>query len=917
MNPQVNTIANRLSLRHPQREALAILARLGELLPLQKHQEVARALPLVQAEFPTVTDFERNFPSLCFALATGVGKTRLMGAFISYLYRVHHLRHFFVLAPNLTIYNKLITDFTPNTSKYVFQGIAEFAHNPPEIITGENYESGRGVRDEHYLQKRMFDIGEVHINIFNISKINSEVRGGNAPRIKRLSEYIGESYFDYLARLDDLVLLMDESHRYRAEKGMRAINELNPILGLELTATPQIEEGKTNTPFKNVIYSYPLASAMRDGFVKEPAVATRENFNPAGYNEASLERLKLEDGVRLHENSKVELEIYAREQHLPIVKPFMLVVAQDTDHAAALVRLLEADDFFDGRYRGRVITVHSNQRGQEKDETVEKLLSVEDRLNPVEIVVHVNMLKEGWDVTNLYTIVPLRTANSKTLVEQSIGRGLRLPYGKRTGAPAVDRLTIVSHDRFQEIIDAANSPDSIIRTGVVIGRDIPAEGQKIVAVPSTLVQRLIGSNGNAANPASIATHDHAAVGQPEQAPTPIFYTPREQQAVHVIMEVIKNDYEILPRAADLCQSTIQQAITNKVYEALTPVQLGMDSVADDRLDHEEVAAIVAKTTAVVAQMTINIPRITVVPKGEVSGSFRPFALDLHSVKYGTIEQNILIQHLQSNAQYRLHNANGVATEAAPADYIVRSLMEYNDINYDDHANLLYRLANQVVDHLRSYLADEADVLNVLQFYEKKLAELIHSQMQEHYEEYATAYEAHASHGFTILDGAQFSIPPDQSARHFRQPVEAKRDIRAMIFMGFQRCLLPQLKFDSDAERRLAIVLENDPDPSLKWIKPPRGSFRIYYQNDRAYEPDFVVETATTKYICEPKRADELEKKEVVAKANAALLWCQHASAHAALYGDKPWRYLLIPDNAILENMTLAGLAAQYECRMTG
>ncbi len=81
---------------------------------------------------------------------------------------------------------------------------------------------------------------------------------------------------------------------------------------------------------------------------------------------------------------------------------------------------------------------------------------MEDPDNPVEIVIHVNMLKEGWDVTNLYTIVPLRAANSRTLVEQSIGRGLRLPYGQRTGIP-VDRLTIVSHDRFQEIIDEART----------------------------------------------------------------------------------------------------------------------------------------------------------------------------------------------------------------------------------------------------------------------------------------------------------------------------------------------------------------------------------------------------------------------------------------------------------------------------
>ena len=68
------------------------------------------------------------------------------------------------------------------------------------MITGENYESGAGIR--RGVLPGM-DIG-VHVNIFNISKINSEVRGGKSPRIKRLSEYIGESYFEYLAGLDDL-----------------------------------------------------------------------------------------------------------------------------------------------------------------------------------------------------------------------------------------------------------------------------------------------------------------------------------------------------------------------------------------------------------------------------------------------------------------------------------------------------------------------------------------------------------------------------------------------------------------------------------------------------------------------------------------------------------------------------------------
>src|SRR5690242_1578308 len=231
MNSDVNAIANRLSLRAPQRDSLEILARVTELLALDKlvsgslQVDVGNAVKTIQSEFGSVTDFERDFPSLCFALATGVGKTRLMGAFITYLFRQKISRHFFVLAPNLTIYNKLIADFTPNTPKYVFEGIAEFATNPPEIITGDNYESGRGVRsDAPGRQIQLYDTSPIHINIFNISKINSEVRGDRPPRIKRLSEYIGQSYFEYLAGLHDLVLLMDESHRYRATAGVRAIN---------------------------------------------------------------------------------------------------------------------------------------------------------------------------------------------------------------------------------------------------------------------------------------------------------------------------------------------------------------------------------------------------------------------------------------------------------------------------------------------------------------------------------------------------------------------------------------------------------------------------------------------------------------------------------------------------------------------
>ena len=102
MSRHVNAISNRLSLRQPQRESLERLHRVCELIPPGRSPSLDAALDLIKREYPTVTDFERDFPSLCFALATGVGKTRLMGAFITYLHLTHGIRNFFVLAPNLT-----------------------------------------------------------------------------------------------------------------------------------------------------------------------------------------------------------------------------------------------------------------------------------------------------------------------------------------------------------------------------------------------------------------------------------------------------------------------------------------------------------------------------------------------------------------------------------------------------------------------------------------------------------------------------------------------------------------------------------------------------------------------------------------------------------------------------------------------
>ena len=899
----INSISNRLSLRPPQRDSLELLARVCEIIELSKDADPVAALTAIKSEFPTVEDFEREFPSLCFAIATGVGKTRLMGAFIAYLYQSEGIRNFFVLAPNLTIYNKLIADFTPNTPKYVFKGIGEFAVHPPLVVTGDTYEDGRGVRRDDQLPG--VDWGhDVHINIFNISKINSEVRGGSAPRIKRLSEYIGQSYFDYLAGLEDLVMLMDESHRYRATAGVRAINELKPILGLELTATPQVETGGRAVPFKNVIYSYPLSSAMTDGFVKEPAVATRENFDANAYSPEGLEKVKLEDGVRIHENTKVELEVYARNNDKTIVKPFMLVVATDTAHANALQQVIEGDGFFEGRYKGKVIQVHSNIRGEEKDDVVQQLLTVEHADNPVEIVIHVNMLKEGWDVTNLYTIVPLRAANSRTLVEQSIGRGLRLPYGKRVGVPAVDRLTIVSHDKFQEIVDHANDPDSIIRAGVVIGRDIPEAGRKAVEVKSAFEHAISGGTVPARP---------AAPGQPAAEQRTLFEKPGEQAVAKATYQVIKQ-YERLKGSDQLQDSAVQAEIVQKVQEIVRPAQGVLEGITEV----VNVAEVVRETTELYRALSIDVPKIVVVPKGEVKCGYEDFDLDVRNVNQQPVEQSILIKQLHDQGLYRLMDGSGIIAEKRPEDYLVRGLIDFDDVSYDEHAALLYKLAGQVVARLRSYLSEEDDVTNVLQFHQQALVNLIHAQMQQHYVESASAYEAHVTRGFRTLRANNYSAAADENVRDFRATIpEGQRNrIGTMVFGGFGKCLYPIQKFDSDPERRFAVILENEADV-LKWFKPAKGDFQIHYSHEESYEPDFVVETTAEKLLCEPKRANEMTDEVVLGKADAAAIWCKHATAHANENGGKPWRYLLIPHDQIQDQMTLAGLAARHEVRAKG
>lgn len=907
MHREVNEIANRLSLRKPQRDSLEALHGVLDLIGFENFvtakgsRRVADSLEVIRAAFPTVQDFEREFVSLCFALATGVGKTRLMGAFIAYLHKVYGVNNFFVLAPNLTIYNKLMGDFTPGNPKYVFKGIGEFVQYPPMLINGENY------AQNDWASPGLF--GRIRINIFNISKINSEVRGGKEPKIKRFQEVLGDGYFQYLSTLPDLVLLMDESHRYRASAGVRAINELRPALGLELTATPFVETARGATAFQNILVDYPLGRAIADGFVKEPAVVTRRNFNPSLLNADEIERMKLEDGIYLHQTVKAELQNYAANEGVPAVKPFVLVIARDTTHASALRGFLASSEFFGGRYADKVIQVDSSQS---EELMVERLLKVEDPAEPTEIVIHVNMLKEGWDVTNLYTIIPLRAASARILIEQSIGRGLRLPYGKRTGVIAVDRLNIVAHDKFQEIVDEANRPDSLIRLQTVVLED-PAEREQTQTVQvAPAINALLGLS-------SPLPAGEGPGGEGTAPPAPVFQDELEQriarETYRVMQNIGKQSGDKAVTTQTLLDSETQARIVEEVQRRIAPAQLpatqaGLEFPQAPASPEATrvVAAVVAKTAEILVRRTISIPRIITVPVGEVKWGFNPFALSFAGLDWVQPTAELLAQNLRDNRQELIGFQRAGIKEKRLEDHLVFGLMDKPEVDYFTQSDLLYDLAAQMTRHFLETLGKtEEELEEILQINRRILAEFIYRQMQTHRFQEPTEYETRISQGFVELKPRSFKTSANGSVLNVNVPPPTKSEIGRLLYGHFQKCLYPYTTFQSDPERILAGILEHEAE---KWFRPATGQFQMEYrlnQEPKLYQPDFVAELSDRIVMLEVKAANEMESAEVLEKAKVGRQWCAQASQHATRHGGKSWTYHLIAHTSIQASMSLEAL----------
>lgn len=861
MSEIVNKIRYAMSLRTPQEEALSYLDAISSHCDYKKYsKDVVEAAASDYCENQRTIKAKFDFPSFCFAMATGIGKTRLMGACIYHLYKTKGYKHFFILTPGNTIYDKLRKESNPSHPKYIFKGL-ESEMGRPKVYDGENYDT-YPVKFEQ-MSMRIEKTSEIQLFIFNIGKIfNSKT--DTQFNFHKFKETLGASFADVLAQFDDLVICMDEAHRYYAPASMNAINYLKPVLGLEFTATP-----KTTS---NVIYSYDLARGAVEGYLKIPVVIGRSNM--AGYNQNDIEEMKIRDGLTLHEHRKAVLREYCNEHNLDYVKPIVLVACKDTEHVKKIRALIDNDDFQKGKYKGKVIEIHSKQSGEESEENIRLLLSIEHASNPVEVVLHVYKLKEGWDVNNLFTIIPLNAAKSDILALQTIGRGLRLPFGEQTGNEDLDSLDIVAHEHYRELVDEIKSSD------IFLYRDLDkttVEPSESVGVSATVDDGQLSMLDIAITASGLKSFTE--VNNPKTQ-LEIY-----QEYVKNFMATQKQDKEENQAQMTLFDIYSVAEESSKVYDSQNeqPSTQTVSTSVKQPLSRDEFVKAVTEYSA----KAISVPKILVQTTSEVK--FNRFEVKCTIADFEVAMAKI--ERFDAINQQILSVVDAQILEVSDAMNTLACMLldTISELSYDD--------ADFVIDVVEQYLAhipgDEENKRRIVRRYASLIVSDVRKQIYEHMD--IKVQDVHIIQKDLILFRKFVKNVKEDGRIRFDKPFADKGNIKKYLFTGYKKSYYPANAFDSDTERLFSIILEEDPDV-VRWIKPPLNQLGLFWKAGQQYNPDFLVETTTGKYMVEVKALNEVASEEVVSKAREGIKWCQFATT--ADSDNKTWEYKLISDDNI-------------------
>ncbi len=439
--------------------------------------------------------FAEDWPRYVLKMATGAGKTKVMSLLIawSYFHRLYEIdsslsRNFLVIAPNIIVLDRLRADF---------DGLKIFFNDP---ILPDNGVDGQNWRDDFQLTLHKQDdvrVTQPTGNIFltNIHRVYSGDDIPPSPDDENTMDYFlgkrptgatTDSSVDLgmiVRDIDELMVLNDEAHHIHDSKlaWFKSIEDIHNrllqkggslALQVDVTATPKHNNGAI---FVQTVSDYPLVEAISQNVVKHPVLPDAASRAKLSERQSAKYTEKYADYIDL---GVIEWrKAYAEHEKLG-KKAILFVMTDDTKNCDDVAEYLE------GRYpdlKDAVLVIHTKNNGEisepqtgkakeELDKLREQSNKIDEADSPYKAIVSVLMLKEGWDVRNVTTIVGLRaySAKSNILPEQTLGRGLRKMYP----GGLEEYVSVVGTDAFMDFVE------SIQAEGVELERTAMGEGTK-------------------------------------------------------------------------------------------------------------------------------------------------------------------------------------------------------------------------------------------------------------------------------------------------------------------------------------------------------------------------------------------------------------------------------------------------------
>jgi type III restriction enzyme len=604
---------------------------------------------------------------------------------------------------------------------------------------------------------------------------------------------------------------------------------LNPWALVGLTATPD-----KKTPKDQIIFVYPLAAAVADKLVKTPVIVGRKD-------DRTDPLTKLNDGITLLRAKTDAVDAYVTATGARPLNPVMLVVAKSIEDANEYGEILRSPDFFGGAYADSVLVVHS----KESDEALAALDTLEDPDSTVRVVISVGMLKEGWDVRNVYVIASMRSSVSEILTEQTLGRGMRLPFGAYTGIELLDTLEVVAHERYQDLLKKAgvlNEAFVDYRTRATLRTN--AQGQQVVVTETV----------QSAAPPILGT---------ELSPPP---APIDDEPSPVVTTVEERATQVQGAAAKLKQPIAR------------------------RVDAPPIVIPLLRMSAVRSSFTL--ADIT------ETDAFRKLGASLAADPEGELSRTVVSARVVAGPD-GVKRTVTITSDAADRLRSAPTLPPEEDLRVSLGDMVLASPAVPARKDQRAALSPLLDA-----FFEglgPKVTELLSANLDRAGARFIRLVEQEqrrfmASPTFDeVVELQEFN--PVRATDRDMSGDRFGAFSRTAAYGEWKRSLFPIEWFDSRPERTVANLVDADEHVTC-WVRLHTGELPILWNSaGREYNPDFIViEDDGTHWIVEVKMNKDMTSADVLGKREAAKRWANYVTADERV--GVTWRYLLASESDI-------------------